>query len=484
MKVETDWTKKVLEIFAEICKIPRPSGHEEQIGKYLTDFAKDHGLDYRQDATGNVLIRKPATEGMENARTVILQAHQDMVCEKDASIEHDFMTQPISTYTEDGWLKARGTTLGADDGIGIAMALAILESSEIKHGPLECLFTVSEETGLCGAENLQPGMMNGSMLINLDSEDEGEIFIGCAGGMKTDIEFELKKEPVPRGFFFLKISVDKLHGGHSGDDIDKGYANANKVLCRFLYEAQDKYDLRLCSFSGGNLHNAIPRDATAVIAVPSDCKEAIRVDFNIFADTIEKEFHVTEKEIEFKMESADAQEECISQDVARNFITSVHGAVNGVFSMSMDVPGLVETSSNLASVRTSHNMIRIVTSQRSSVESGKWHIASKLGAIFKLAGARVKHGEGYPGWQPNTKSELLAISTAAYRRLFKKEPKVLAIHAGLECGLFLNSYPDLDMISIGPTLRGVHSPSERLELRTVDMVFRHLIEILASIPQK
>lgn len=478
-----DWTKKTMDIFAEICKIPRPSGHEERIGKYLIQFAEKRGLKSKMDNVGNVLISKPATKGMEDRQTVILQAHQDMVCEKEATLTHDFMKDPIETYVEDGWLKAKGTTLGADDGMGIAMALAILDSDDIKHGPVECLFTVSEETGLNGAENLQPGMMNGSMLINLDSEDEGQIFIGCAGGVKTEITFDFKKESVPSGYFFLKIGVDKLHGGHSGDDINKGFANANKVLARFLYQAMDKYNLRLCGFNGGNLHNAIPRDATAIIAIPSDKKESIRVDFNIYADTIQKEFHVTEKEMEFIMQSTDPADYCIENSVARNLITAMYGVFNGVFAMSMDVPGLVETSSNLASVRTGEDAIRIVTSQRSSVESGKWCVATTLAATFKLAGATVTHGEGYPGWTPNTDSKLLEISVDTYKRLFKKDPQVLAIHAGLECGLFLASYPNLDMISIGPTLRGVHSPSERLELCTVDMVFRHLVAILEAIPE-
>lgn len=480
--MEKDWTKNVMDIFGEICKIPRPSGHEEKIGKWLMDFAKAHKLEARKDKVGNVVIRKPASKGMEKRQTVILQAHQDMVCEKDATLEHDFMKQPIETYVEDGWLKARGTTLGADDGMGIAMALAIMEDNTIQHGPVECLFTVSEETGLTGAECLKPGMMNGKMLINLDSEDEGEIFIGCAGGMNTNITFDYTEEQLPAGWFFLKLAVDRLHGGHSGDDIDKGYANANKVLCRFLYENMDKYGIRLSSFSGGNLHNAIPRDAQAVIAVPSSMKEAIRVDFNVYADTVQREFHVTEKEMEFTMESADAQP-VICQSVARAFITSVHGVFNGVFAMSMDVPGLVETSSNLASVRTKDGQIKMVASQRSSVESAKFLVASTLAATFKLAGAKVEHGEGYPGWTPNPDSRLLDISVRTYRKLFKKDPKVKAIHAGLECGLFLNSYPDLDMISVGPTLRGVHSPSERLELATVDMVFQHLLAILKEIPE-
>lgn len=479
---KTDWTEKVMDIFLEICRIPRPSGREEKMGQYLMDFASDRGLACRKDDAGNVLICKPATPGFENRQTVILQAHQDMVCEKDATLEHDFMTQPIDTYVEDGWLKARGTTLGADDGMGIAMALAVLDSSEIQHGPVECLFTTSEETGLCGAMGLKAGMMNGRMLINLDSEDEGEIFIGCAGGINTTVTFDFKSDAVPAGFLFLKVGVDKLHGGHSGDDIDKGYANANKILARFLNGALDKYDLRLCSISGGNLHNAIPRDATAVIAVPFADREKIRIDFNVFAAEIQDEYHVTESSARFFMESVDPVATCIEPAVAANIIRSVYAVFNGVYAMSMDVPGLVETSSNLARIRTEDGKVTMVASQRSSVESAKYAVQSTLAACFRMAGAKVESNEGYPGWAPNPKSQLLDISVRTYRELFGKEPKVKAIHAGLECGLFLTSYPDLDMISVGPTLRGVHSPSERLELATVPMVFEHLTAILRQIP--
>ncbi len=480
---KTDWSKRVMDFFLEICRIPRPSGSEEKMGEYLMSFAAARGLAARKDEVGNVLISKPAVPGFEGRQTVILQAHQDMVCEKDATLDHDFMTQPIETYVEDGWLKARGTTLGADDGMGIAMALAILDSKEIEHGPVECLFTVSEETGLTGATCLKPGMMNGKMLINLDSEDEGQIYIGCAGGMNSMIEFEYKSEPVPAGYLFLRVGVDKFHGGHSGDDIEKGFANANKILARFLNAAQDKYDMRLCSISGGNLHNAIPRDATAVIAVPFADREKIRVDFNVFASEVQDEYHVTEREAKFFMESTDAVAECIEPAVARNIIRSVFAVFNGVYAMSMDVPGLVETSSNLARIRTEQGKVTMVASQRSSVESAKYAVQATVAACFRLAGAKVEQSDGYPGWAPNPKSELLDISVRAYRELFGRDPQVKAIHAGLECGLFLDAYPDLDMISIGPTLRGVHSPSERLELATVPMVFDHLLAILRNIPK-
>lgn len=479
-----DWTERVMGIFADICRIPRPSGREEKMGEYLLDFAAAHGLAARRDEVGNVLISKPATPGFEDRKTVILQAHQDMVCEKEATLDHDFMTQPIDTYVEDGWLKARGTTLGADDGMGIAMALAVMaaKSDEIQHGPLECLFTVSEETGLTGAMSLKDGWMNGTMLINLDSEDEGEIFIGCAGGINTTVTFDYTACPVPQGYMFLNVGVDKLHGGHSGDDIDKGYANANKILARFLYGAMEKYDLRLCSISGGNLHNAIPRDATALIAVPFADRENIRIDFNVFAAAIQDEYHVTESDAQFIMQSADPVDECIEPATALSIVGALFASFNGVYAMSMDVPGLVETSSNLARVRTENGKVVIVASQRSSVESAKYAVQDTLAACFRLAGARVEHNDGYPGWAPNPKSQLLDISVRTYRQLFGRDPKVKAIHAGLECGLFLTSYPQLDMISVGPTLRGVHSPSERLELATVPMVFDHLVAILREIP--
>lgn len=480
---KTDWSKRVMDFFLEICRIPRPSGSEEKMGEYLMSFAAARGLAAKKDEVGNVLISKPAAPGFEGRQTVILQAHQDMVCEKDATLDHDFMTQPIETYVEDGWLKARGTTLGADDGMGVAMALAILDSKEIEHGPVECLFTVSEETGLTGATCLKPGMMNGKKLINLDSEDEGQIYIGCAGGMNSMIEFEYKSEPVPAGYLFLRVGVDKFHGGHSGDDIEKGFANANKILARFLNAAQDKYDMRLCSISGGNLHNAIPRDATAVIAVPFADREKIRVDFNVFASEVQDEYHVTEREAKFFMESTDAVAECIEPAVARNIIRSVFAVFNGVYAMSMDVPGLVETSSNLARIRTEQGKVTMVASQRSSVESAKYAVQATVAACFRLAGAKVEQSDGYPGWAPNPKSELLDISVRAYKELFGRDPQVKAIHAGLECGLFLDAYPNLDMISIGPTLRGVHSPSERLELATVSMVFDHLLAILRNIPK-
>ena len=470
--------KAVFDIFKQINGVPRPSKHEEKMIEWLQQFAQQHGLPCQVDKAGNVLISKPATAGYEDHPCVVLQGHMDMVCEKISSIDFDFMTQPIESYVDGEWMKARGTTLGADCGIGDALALAVLADPTVEHGPLECLFTRDEETGLTGAFEIEPGFMHGKYLINLDSEDEGEIFVGCAGGAGTTATFHYEREAIPAGYVPLRIAVDKLTGGHSGDDINKRRANANKVLARFLYIVWEKYDARLVTIKGGNLHNAIPRDAEAVVAVPMKDKEAVRVDFNLFAADVQAEFHVEEPTMEFTMESVEGCTEAICQPVARNLVFALEALHNGILEMNQDITWLVETSSNLASIRTLDDTIRIVTSQRSTTISARDNMCRTIAATFRLAGAEVEIGEGYPGWKPNPQSHLLEVTVDAYKRLFGKEPLVRAIHAGLECGLFSEKYPGLDMVSFGPTLRGVHSPDERLEIKTVDMVWRHLVEVL------
>ena len=474
----------VFHYFAEICKIPRPSKKEEKIIAYLKEFGKAHQLETLVDKAGNVLIRKTATPGYEDRKTVILQSHIDMVCEKNKDTEHDFEKDPIETYVDGEWLRAKGTTLGADNGIGVATELAILASNDIEHGPVECLFTVDEETGLTGAFALEKGFMNGDILLNLDSEDEGELFIGCAGGVRALAEFDYETVAVPEGYFCFRVSLEGLTGGHSGDDINKMRANANKVLCRFLYQISRKYDFYLLDIEGGNLHNAIPREAHALCAIPMEHKEDVRVDWNVFAAEVEEEYSVTEKNMKFKLESETFCGTAIDRQVTTNFLRAMQGAFNGVFAMSQDMPGLVETSSNLASVKVRDNKIIITSSQRSSILSARKNVADTMQAIFELAGARVDVGEGYPGWKPNTHSEILAIAVQTYKELFGTEPKVKAIHAGLECGLFLEKYPSLDMVSFGPTLRGVHSPDERMLIPTVDKYWRHLLAILKQIPVK
>ena len=474
--------KAVFDYFAEINKVPRPSKHEEKMIAYLKGFAEKNGLSFKTDETGNVLIAKPATPGMEGRPTVVLQGHMDMVCEKRSDRVIDFENDPIETFIDGEWMRAKGTTLGADDGIGVALAMAILTDESIKHGPIECLFTRDEETGLTGAFAIEPGFMTGKYLINLDSEDEGEIFIGCAGGVNTDIEFEYYAETMPEGYVAMKVIVDKLTGGHSGDDINKNRANANKILARFLYDIGGKYDVKLCSIDGGNLHNAIPRHAEAVIAVPEEQKHEVRSDFNIFAAAIQDEYHTTEPTAEFVMESVETPETSIDDITANNLITALNAVHNGVYEWSQDIPHFVETSSNLASVKMpEEGKIKIVASQRSSTKSQLDAVCNAVASAFNLAGADVLINEGYPGWKPNPDSELLKITVAKYKELFGKEPKVRAIHAGLECGLFSEKYPGLDMVSFGPTLRGVHSPDEKLLIPTVEMVWRHLVAIIESL---
>lgn len=455
-----------------------------KIRAYLLEFAKKHGLAAKTDEAGNVLIEKPASAGKENLKTVVLQSHMDMVCEKNKDTEHNFETDPIQTYVDGEWLRAKGTTLGADNGIGIATQLAVLASEDIEHGPIQCLFTVDEETGLTGAFALKEGFMNGDILINLDSEDEGELFIGCAGGAGTTAQFPCPMTAAPEGYFFFRVAVKGLTGGHSGDDINKNRANANKLLDRFLVQLMEKYDLRLCEIDGGNLHNAIPREAHAVCAVPMKDKESVRVDLNVYLSEVENEFAVTEPNLVMELESESPRAEVMEQEAMKKFLLSLYAVHNGMYAMSQDIPGLVETSSNLASVKQRDGKIVVVTSQRSSILSSRKDMSQMVAAAFLLGGAEVTTGDGYPGWKPNPNSEVLQIAVESYKRLFATEPKIKAIHAGLECGLFLEKYPSLDMVSFGPTLRGVHSPDERMLIPTVDKFWRHLLDVLAHIPVK
>lgn len=475
----------VFHYFEEICRVPRPSKREEKIIAYLKAFGKKHGLETLTDEAGNVLIRKPATPGKEGLKTVVLQSHIDMVCEKNSDVQHDFLTDPIETVIDGEWLKAKGTTLGADNGIGVATELAILAADDIEHGPLECLFTVDEETGLTGAFALKEGFLSGDILINLDSEDEGELFIGCAGGAGTYAEFAYTPVPAPQDYFYFRIAIKGLTGGHSGDDINKGRANANKLLNRFLVQLAAKYDLLLCEIDGGNLHNAIPREAHALCAVPMKDKEAVRVDLNVYTAELENEYTVTEPNLRTELSSEPPCAEAIDPLVTKNLLRAVYAVHNGVYAMSQDIPGLVETSSNLASIKqTEDHKIKIVTSQRSSILSSRKDMSEMVASAFLLGGATVTTGDGYPGWKPNPASPILKVAVESYRRLFGTEPKVKAIHAGLECGLFLEKYPLLDMVSFGPTLRGVHSPDERMLIPTVDKFWRHLLDVLVNIPAK
>lgn len=475
---------RVFEQFAKINQIPRPSKREEKMIEYLKEFGKSHGLETVVDETGNVVIRKPATPGHENRKTVILQSHMDMVCDKLVDIEFDFDKDAIQTYVDGEWLRAKGTTLGADDGIGCAIELAVLDSDDIEHGPIECVFTRDEETQLTGAIGMKSGFMNGDYLINLDSEDEGQFFVSCAGGRSTIATFSVEREEAPAGYFFMETAVKGLVGGHSGDDINKKRANAIKLLTRFIYAEMQKTDVRLVSFNSGKLHNAIPRDGKVVFAVPAADKEMVKADFNIFVAKVEDEFHVTDTAMEFALTSTDATT-VITKAVGDNIIFALQAVDNGVFAMCQDeaLDWLVETSSNVAAVKTTDNEVEVLSSQRSCVMSNLDNMCNTVAAAYRLAGAKVITTDGYPAWKMNPHSKLVDITAETYRKLFGKEPKVLGIHAGLECGLFSERYPNLDMVSFGPTLRYVHTPDERLLIPTVQMVWDHLLEILKNIPE-
>lgn len=473
-------SETVLSFFKEITRIPRESGHEEQIVAYLQKFAADHGLECKTDEAGNVLIVKEAAPGYENVPTIVLQSHSDMVCEKNEGVEHDFARDPIRYVIQDGWMIAPDTTLGADCGIGVAAQMAMLVS-DIPCGKIECLFTTAEETGLDGAMALSPDFITGKVLLNLDSEDEGEIFVGCAGGLDTTAEFHYKEEPVQEDFQLQEIFVKDAMGGHSGDDINKGRANAVQLLGRFLYSIID-LDWQLVSINGGNKRNAIAREAKAVIAAEPDTLDIIDERLEDFAYEVAEEYGAIEKALnvgfaDYEGEAADAIDEMTSW----NLVTALCASPHGVLAMSQEIENFVETSTNLASVKmTEPGVIRIGSSQRSCVTAARRAAAAKMEACFVLAGAIVKHEGEYPGWAPAAESPIRDACVASYRKLFGVDPKVKAIHAGLECGLFTEKFPGIDMVSFGPTLRGVHAPGERLDLASLDKFVALLTDVVTN----
>ena len=474
---------RVFDIFAEICKVPRPSKHEEQISKWLCDFAAEHGIECVADEAMNVIMRVPATPGYEDHEGVILQAHMDMVAEKDGNVQHDFLKDPIETWVDGEWLKAKGTTLGADDGIGIAMALAAITAPELEHPAIECLFTVDEETGLTGAMKLQDGMLKSKRLINLDSEDDGQIFIGCAGGIDTLAKMHYEQSAISnqQSAIAIQLKVSGLLGGHSGDDINKGRANANQLIVWFLARIWPQTAIQLASINGGNLRNAIAREAEAVLVIPIDYKEQIRIEWNHFIAQMEGVFGEVEKDMHLELETTDMPDTVIPADKAYRLIMALCECPHGMIAMSKEMPGLVETSTNLASIKMKEGYIEINTSQRSSKEPAKHHLKWAVEQALSLACDEVTHGDGYPGWAPNPNSPLLEVVKKTYVDLFKTEPKVLAIHAGLECGLFLEKYPYLDMVSFGPQMIGVHSPQERLSIPSTERCYQWLCQTLKAL---
>lgn len=476
--------KEIWSYFYDITQIPRPSKKEEKILAYLLDFAKKHNLEAKQDKAGNVLITKEATKGKENVPTVILQSHVDMVCEKNTNVEHDFDNDPIETVIEGDWLKAKGTTLGADNGIGVAAQLAVLASDDIAHGKIEALFTIDEETGLTGAFALEQNFMTGKVLLNLDTEEEGEIYIGCAGGRGTKAFFSYTPTETPKNYFWFRVEVKGLKGGHSGSDIDHGLGNANKILNRFLYQfIGEEYKLVIGEIDGGNLHNAIARESYAVAGVKNKHKETVRVELNHLVAEVQEELKHTDADVTLTLESTDAPDKVIGAEQVEKIVQALYACPHGVISMSRDIPGVVETSTNLASVKMrENNIIEVGTSQRSLVESAKNNIVNMVSSVFKLAEADVQHNDGYPGWKPNPDSDVLQLAKDEYKKLYNVQPDVKVIHAGLECGLFLKKYPELDMISIGPTIRNAHSPDEKTEIDSVAKWWDFFVQLLENMP--
>jgi dipeptidase D len=474
--------QSVWHFFDEVCKVPRPSKHEEKMIDFLLGFATAHNLETRRDHAGNIVIVKSGTKGLENGNVVVLQSHMDMVCEKNEGVIHDFFHDPIVPLVEDGWVKALNTTLGADCGIGIAASLAVLADDNLVHPPIEALFTVDEETGLTGANAIETGMLKGKILLNLDSEDEGELFIGCAGGIDTSAILKYSSETVPANSAAFKISVSGLLGGHSGDDIEKGRGNSIKILNRFLYQFSESCECRISILQGGNLRNAIPRESSAWIVVSSDKKEHLAIELNHFRAEMENELFRKEPKFKITLESSEMPESVMDRESQTRLIHLLYSLPHGVHSMSFRMPGMVESSTNLASVKFKTGcVVEIITSQRSDQESGKQDIYQMVETVSRLAGAEVKRGDGYCGWTPNPASKTLEISQKCYETLFGVKPVVRSIHAGLECGLFLEKFPDLDMISFGPTLKGCHSPDEKIEIASVGKFWRFLTELLPKL---
>jgi dipeptidase D len=475
----------VWKYFEEITRIPRPSGNEEKIQAYVVQFAKDYNLAYKQDETGNILITKDASKGFEKIKSVCLQSHLDMVCEKHASSKHIFETDPIELIVDGDWVKAKDTTLGADNGIGIATQLALLTDKELEHGPIECLFTVDEETGLNGANGIESGFFKSNILLNLDSEDEGEICIGCAGGINTIATLKYKVRKTPENYRTFRIEVSGLQGGHSGTDIHKNRGNSIKILNQLLWETRNRFGTRLSVFEGGNLRNAIPREAYAIVVVPAEYKDVFMQYIHDYTKIIRGEYLMDEPNITISLTPADMPEKVIKKKQQEKLLNALYACPHGVIAWSRVISGLVETSTNLASVKfVEPHQVVINTSQRSAVNSSKLQIANAVKSTFKLANARVENSAEYPGWNPNPQSEILNIAKKSYQRLFNKEPKVNAIHAGLECGLFLEKYPCLDMISFGPTIVDAHSPSERINISSTEKFWKFLKEILINIPEE
>ena len=472
------------DFFAKICSIPHPSYHEEALATYIVEWAKTQQLWCERDATGNILIRKPATAGMENRKPVALQAHLDMVPQKNNATEHDFTRDPIQPWVDGEWLKARGTTLGADNGIGMASALAVLADNTVEHGPLEVLLTMTEEAGMEGAFGLQPNWLQADILINTDSEEEGEVYMGCAGGIDFLSELPISRSDIPAQHLTLEISLKGLRGGHSGADIHLGLGNATKLLARFFAESRDKLDLQLIDFKGGNLRNAIPREASAVVAVAPEQEATLQQALQDYLSTLQNEVAPKDKNITLSAQVISYKGQALVAESQDRFINLLNVTPNGVIRNSDVAPGVVETSLNIGIVTLEENQAKIYCLIRSLIDSGKEYVVSMLHSLGALAGAKTEASGSYPGWQPDANSAIMALTREIYLDLFGKKPNIQVIHAGLECGLFREPYPHLDMVSIGPTITGPHSPDEQVHIGSVGLYWQLLTALLKAVPTK
>ncbi|HHD7241583.1 TPA: cytosol nonspecific dipeptidase [Enterobacter cloacae] len=472
------------DIFAKICSIPHPSYHEEQLAEHIMGWAKEKGLHAERDQVGNILIRKPATAGMENRKPVVLQAHLDMVPQKNNDTVHDFTKDPIQPYIDGDWVKARGTTLGADNGIGMASALAVLADDSVQHGPLEVLLTMTEEAGMDGAFGLQANWLQADILINTDSEEEGEIYMGCAGGIDFISTLPLSREAVSAGFQTFKLTLKGLKGGHSGGDIHLGLGNANKLLARFLAGHAAELDLRLVDFNGGTLRNAIPREAFATVAVPAAKADELKKLSSVYLDILKNELSAKEKNLTVVLESVSTDKAALTTQSRDTFIQLLNATPNGVIRNSDVAKGVVETSLNVGVVTMGDDSAEIICLIRSLIDTGKEYVVSMLESLGTLAGAKTSAKGSYPGWQPDASSPVMALVRETYQRLFNSTPNIQVIHAGLECGLFKKPYPNMDMVSIGPTITGPHSPDEQVHIESVGHYWTLLTELLKAIPAK
>ncbi|RAS69241.1 Xaa-His dipeptidase [Vibrio diazotrophicus] len=474
----------VWQFFDKICSIPHPSKHEEALAQAIIGWVTELGMEVRRDTTGNLFIKKPATPGMENKKAVVLQAHIDMVPQKNEDTDHDFTKDPIQPYIDGEWVTAKGTTLGADNGMGMAACLAVLASTDIKHGPLEVLLTIDEEAGMTGAFGLEAGWLEGEILLNTDSEQEGEVYMGCAGGVDASMKFDIKREAIPTNFVTRQLVLKGLKGGHSGCDIHTGRGNANKLLARFLAGHSNELDLRLVEFRGGSLRNAIPREAFVTVALPAENEAKLAELYSFYTNLIKEELVKVETNIVTFNEAQPTAVDMFTVETQKPFIAALNACPNGVIRMSDDIEGVVETSLNVGVIKTEENQITVLCLIRSLIDSGRSQVEGMLTSVAELAGASIQFSGAYPGWKPDADSEIMHIFRDMYEGIYGNKPNIMVIHAGLECGLFKKPYPNMDMVSFGPTIKFPHSPDEKVKIDTVGLFWEQMVTLLENIPAK